>query len=535
MGLDESLPPEHDAIPRARVAIMTSDTTNVMPATARELQKYPLCEGMIWVPCTPHALNLYLVDQLAIPSFKVLLQHAKQIVTVFRSGAFHKIFLTFARDHNARLQLPVKVRWNTYSDMLVCLMRYQGVVCSAVLSDEYVVAAKKARRAAADRTEDIADEDDLEPLQECDGGMSDGLRGNAGLAGTGKYSAVFNDVSDPTFWHIMKEYVAINAPVCEAIIKLGSPSAGLSDAARALLEIDAHMRAATTAKYPALFGGTVSRFAIPELVARWDARYAAALTDHHMLALLLDMRPAAREFVSNGQLLGTGERGDRGNTPALHGARRTLDELAAVCVLDAQVSSAARASGPDKVLAAKRHILKSQLDVFLDVHPQHIPWSTLKIDPAALQAVSNTDSPLCFWQLRVPPSLSLRSVGQRINEGKTAGTTVERVFSHTGQVFTPRRRSLKSGRVAKLVYVKVNMHLLGDEATLEGLGVSQLNDPAVYSSMFAEAERLDDEDFVRSLPSAEVLDVPETIDDDADDCMTAPPEDAGADFDWEAM
>lgn len=147
MDLKEDLAPDDERIPRARICIMTSDTTNVMPATARELaEKYPLCESMLWVPCTSHILNLYLVDQLQITSFKLLLQHAKQIVLVLRSGVFHKMWLKHALDAKSRLQLPVKTRWCSYSDMLKSLLKHQRVVRSVVLSEEYVDAAVKAKR-----------------------------------------------------------------------------------------------------------------------------------------------------------------------------------------------------------------------------------------------------------------------------------------------------------------------------------------------------------------------------------------------------
>jgi hypothetical protein len=46
------------------VAGVTSDTTNVMPATVRELSQMPLFEGCICVPCGCHVMNSYLLDQV---------------------------------------------------------------------------------------------------------------------------------------------------------------------------------------------------------------------------------------------------------------------------------------------------------------------------------------------------------------------------------------------------------------------------------------------------------------------------------------
>jgi hypothetical protein len=46
LGLDPALHPDNRTIPFGKVAAMTSDTTNVMPATAKELARYPLCQGL---------------------------------------------------------------------------------------------------------------------------------------------------------------------------------------------------------------------------------------------------------------------------------------------------------------------------------------------------------------------------------------------------------------------------------------------------------------------------------------------------------
>ena len=64
-------------------------------------------------------------------------------------------------------------------------------------------------------------------------------------------------------------------------------------------------------------------------------------------------------------------------------------------------------------------------------------------------------------------------------------------------------RSLLASRVAKLVYVKLNMHLLGDSAQLEALGMEELNDPVQYTSVLEEAQQLDDEEYVRSITGAD--------------------------------
>jgi hypothetical protein len=73
IGCDPELGPRHPDISKGKVAMMTSDTAKVMPATARALAaNYDLFAGMVWVPCACHVLNLYLVDQMKICSTKQL-------------------------------------------------------------------------------------------------------------------------------------------------------------------------------------------------------------------------------------------------------------------------------------------------------------------------------------------------------------------------------------------------------------------------------------------------------------------------------
>jgi hypothetical protein len=80
----------HDSnFPTAKVAVMTSDTTALMPATARALGTSKLCNGMQWAPCMAHVANLLLLDQLKVPTIASLLAHAKQIARVFRVGNSH--------------------------------------------------------------------------------------------------------------------------------------------------------------------------------------------------------------------------------------------------------------------------------------------------------------------------------------------------------------------------------------------------------------------------------------------------------------
>jgi hypothetical protein len=96
LGFQVDMDPQDANFPTAKVAVMTSDTTALMPATARALGTSKLCKGMQWAPCLAHVANLLLLDQLKVPAIASLLAHAKQIAKVFRAGNFRKLFLLCA-------------------------------------------------------------------------------------------------------------------------------------------------------------------------------------------------------------------------------------------------------------------------------------------------------------------------------------------------------------------------------------------------------------------------------------------------------
>jgi hypothetical protein len=93
LGFNVDMDPHDSNFPTAKVAVMTSDITALMPATARALSISKLCKGMQWAPCMAHVANLLLLDQPKVPAIASLLAHAKQIARVFRVGNFRKLFL----------------------------------------------------------------------------------------------------------------------------------------------------------------------------------------------------------------------------------------------------------------------------------------------------------------------------------------------------------------------------------------------------------------------------------------------------------
>jgi hypothetical protein len=93
LGYKVDMDPGKPEYPHGKLSVMTSDTTSIMPAIARELGKLPLCKGLVWAPCFPHVCNLLLLDQLKVPAIAKLLAHSRQITAVFRVGGFRKLFL----------------------------------------------------------------------------------------------------------------------------------------------------------------------------------------------------------------------------------------------------------------------------------------------------------------------------------------------------------------------------------------------------------------------------------------------------------
>lgn len=94
LGLPLHLDSKHPSYTISKVSVFASETRYVMPATNKELRKYPMFEGCVWVTCFPHVGNLFLIDQLKIPSIANLVSRAKWIALNFRTGTLRKLFLT---------------------------------------------------------------------------------------------------------------------------------------------------------------------------------------------------------------------------------------------------------------------------------------------------------------------------------------------------------------------------------------------------------------------------------------------------------
>jgi hypothetical protein len=135
------------ALPVSKMVGMTSDTTNVMPATVRELGRLPLFKGCIWVPCACHGLNSFLLDQVKqVEQTKKLLVLANRVADVFRVQAFHRVFLRFTQSALSQLHLPGLALFSLYAIMLQSLLKYRSELLSAVSTEEFLTAASEASK-----------------------------------------------------------------------------------------------------------------------------------------------------------------------------------------------------------------------------------------------------------------------------------------------------------------------------------------------------------------------------------------------------
>jgi hypothetical protein len=78
LGFDSHLAADDDCLQVGKIANMTTDTASVMSSTARILSSSDrLLQGMTWMPCMCHVLNLFVVDQENTFQAKLSLHKAK--------------------------------------------------------------------------------------------------------------------------------------------------------------------------------------------------------------------------------------------------------------------------------------------------------------------------------------------------------------------------------------------------------------------------------------------------------------------------
>jgi hypothetical protein len=113
-------------------------------------------------------------------------------------------------------------------------------------------------------------------------------------------------------------------------------------------------------------------------------------------------------------------------------------------------------------LDAKQKLLEGQLRTFVGVHPK-LNLKVLAIKEEDMRKCVEGDSPLQWYTDKVPVTCELREVGLRVFSAKPSSTPVERLWNAFGDNLTAKRRSMGSGRLAELVYCRMNMDLVPND------------------------------------------------------------------------
>jgi hypothetical protein len=122
----------------------------------------------------------------------------------------------------------------------------------------------------------------------------------------------------------LQEYIKINTPVLDAIAKISSDSACLSDAARSWYEIKEHFAKLNSSEIRCI--SDMPRQDLATLQALAAQRVDDGLKDVLCLALLLDPRPSMRAFVT--RLLGSAGDLSLGATDYVAAAVRAIKAIA---------------------------------------------------------------------------------------------------------------------------------------------------------------------------------------------------------------
>ena len=140
-----------------------------------------------------------------------------------------------------------------------------------------------------------------------------------------------------------------------------------------------------------------------------------------------------------------------------------------------------------------------------------------------MKEVSDSESPLEFWQLQVPPACSIRKAALRILSGKPSALRCERLWSSAKLVFSENRRSLATSRMMQLLNLKCNASLLDGERVEDALDVlDQLKTD--FESIFEDVALAEEEEQAAHKQEP-IKRCAEGIDIDSEDALGAEDED----------
>jgi hypothetical protein len=288
------------------------------------------------------------------------------------------------------------------------------------------------------------------------------------VAGNKRFCRAWQATLSDLFWNQLRQYVQLNEIVATAITCLGGTTATLSDAALRMLQLNSHFLALSERDYCDLLPSgdmTILR-------AVWQRRFQDHLRPHHHLALLLDPRQHVRYFVKgSNEILGSKEEGTVGNTEFIRSADSVLEDISKFAFVDTEacVKSIVDRQQADLSFSQKVHKkMSGELKAWLGIHPS--PKVSLPPGVQAsklLQCTSECD-PFDFWSSDVIAEKScLRKAAMRVLSAKPSSCAVERVWSHFRDVFSPKRRAMLSATLRRLVFVKLNMHLVPHDSLSE--------------------------------------------------------------------
>jgi hAT family C-terminal dimerisation region len=351
--------------------------------------------------------------------------------------------------------------------MAKSLLRWKEMVIKVVSDPSFENSARASR--SERRTEE---DEQLEVMERL---LEEGIEADlqpldipSALAGNKRFCRAWQATLSDLFWNQLRQYVQLNEIVATAITCLGGTTATLSDAALRMLQLNSHFLALPERDYSELLPSgdmTILR-------AVWQRRFQDHLRPHHHLALLLDPRQHVRHFVKGSKdILGSKEEGTVGNTEFIRSADSVLEDISKFAFVDTEacVKSIVDRQQVDLSFCQTVHKkMSGELKAWLGIHPS--PKVTLPPGVQAsklLQCTSECD-PFDFWSSDVIAEKScLRKAAMRVLSAKPSSCAVERVWSHFRDVFSPKRRAMLSSTLRRLVFVKLNMHLVPHDSLSE--------------------------------------------------------------------
>jgi hypothetical protein len=113
----------------------------------------------------------------------------------------------------------------------------------------------------------------------------------------------------------------------------------------------------------------------------------------------------------------------------------------------------------------------------------------------ARKAVSDSEHPCEFWQLRATLEIYIRAVALRVECQEAAAFGVERLWSGALKILTNNRRLMKSAICLQWLRVRLNLHLICDEKVLI---VKLCTLEKAFDDEHDELMRMEDEDLAKA-------------------------------------